>query len=29
VGDPAALREVGPGEWQLGADLVVRGGAEV
>ena len=29
VGDPAALREVGPGEWQLGADLVVRGGAEL
>jgi parallel beta-helix repeat protein len=29
VGDPAALREVSPGEWQLGADLVVRGGAEL
>jgi parallel beta-helix repeat protein len=29
VGDPAALREVSPGEWQLGADLVVRSGAEV
>jgi parallel beta-helix repeat protein len=29
VGDPAALREVAPGEWQLGADLVVRGGADV
>ncbi|GAA0930169.1 right-handed parallel beta-helix repeat-containing protein [Pseudonocardia zijingensis] len=27
VGDPAALQEVAPGEWQLGADLVVRGGA--
>jgi len=29
VGDPAALHEVAPGEWQLGADLVVRGGAEL
>jgi parallel beta-helix repeat protein len=29
VGEPAALREVAPGEWQLGADLVVRGGAEL
>ncbi|TQM37394.1 right-handed parallel beta-helix repeat-containing protein [Pseudonocardia cypriaca] len=29
VGDPAALREVNPGEWLLGADLVVRGGAEL
>jgi parallel beta-helix repeat protein len=29
VGAPAALREVSPGEWQLGADLVVRGGAEL
>jgi parallel beta-helix repeat protein len=29
VGDPAALREVAPGEWQLGADLVVRSGAEL
>jgi parallel beta-helix repeat protein len=29
VGDPAALREVAPGEWQLGADLVVRGRAEL
>jgi parallel beta-helix repeat protein len=29
VGDPAAVREVGPGEWQLGADLVVHGGAEL
>jgi parallel beta-helix repeat protein len=29
VGDPAALREVAPGEWQLGADLAVRGGAEL
>jgi parallel beta-helix repeat protein len=27
VGDPAALRETAPGEWLLGADLVVRGGA--
>jgi parallel beta-helix repeat protein len=27
VGDPAALREVAAGEWLLGADLVVRGGA--
>ncbi|OLT05945.1 hypothetical protein BJF90_18615 [Pseudonocardia sp. CNS-004] len=29
VNDPAALREVAPGEWQLGADLAVRGGAEL
>jgi parallel beta-helix repeat protein len=29
VNDPAALREVTPGEWQLGADLVVQGGAEL
>jgi parallel beta-helix repeat protein len=29
VGDPAVLREVAPGEWQLGATLVVRGGAEL
>jgi parallel beta-helix repeat protein len=29
VGDAAALNEVAPGEWQLGADLVVRGGAEL
>ena len=29
VGDPAVLREVNPGEWQLGADLAVRGGAEL
>ncbi len=27
VGDPAALREEAPGEWLLGADLVVLGGA--
>jgi parallel beta-helix repeat protein len=29
VGDPAALREVAPGEWLLGADLVVARGASV
>jgi parallel beta-helix repeat protein len=29
VGDSAALREVAPGEWQLGAELVLRGGAEL
>jgi parallel beta-helix repeat protein len=29
VDDPAALREVAPGEWLLGADLVVQGGAEL
>ncbi|OZM80262.1 right-handed parallel beta-helix repeat-containing protein [Pseudonocardia sp. MH-G8] len=29
VGEPDALREVAPGEWFLGADLVVQGGAEL
>jgi parallel beta-helix repeat protein len=29
VNDPAALREVAPGEWLLGANLEVRGGAEL
>ncbi|MDT7694176.1 MAG: mannuronan 5-epimerase [Pseudonocardiales bacterium] len=29
VGNPAALREVGPGEWLLGADLVIAKGASV
>jgi parallel beta-helix repeat protein len=29
VSNPAALREVGPGEWLLGADLVVARGASV
>jgi parallel beta-helix repeat protein len=29
ISDPAALREVRPGEWLLGADLVVRAGASL
>jgi parallel beta-helix repeat protein len=29
VGDPAALRETAPGEWLLGADLTVLGGASL
>ncbi|MHA6629884.1 right-handed parallel beta-helix repeat-containing protein [Pseudonocardia sichuanensis] len=29
IADPDALREVGPGEWLLGADLVVRDGASL